>query len=204
MPRTYRLGQRKASADETRSRIIAGARELLLSDDGYRRFTMDAIARHTNVARMTVYYQFASKTGLFEALADDLAARGKIRENIERAFLRADAREGLAKLIDAFVHFWLADAEVMRKLNALSTLDRESHAAERDAWRKQAIDTMMKRAKKERRLTSKAISRGTEALYMLTSFSSCELLAAQGRSERQIAARIRELVGESLGLDLTI
>ena len=129
---------------------------------------------------------------------------GKIRENIERAFLRADAREGLAKLIDAFVHFWLADAEVMRKLNALSTLDRESHAAERDAWRKQAIDTMMKRAKKERRLTSKAISRGTEALYMLTSFSSCELLAAQGRSERQIAARIRELVGESLGLDLTI
>ncbi|MGA7571976.1 MAG: hypothetical protein WBG27_03460 [Candidatus Aquilonibacter sp.] len=54
MPRTYRLGQRKASADETRARIIAGARELLLSDDGYRRFTMDAIARHTNVARMTV------------------------------------------------------------------------------------------------------------------------------------------------------
>ncbi|MGA8839445.1 MAG: hypothetical protein WB491_03030 [Candidatus Aquilonibacter sp.] len=54
MPRTYRLGQRKASADETRARIIAGARELLLSDDGYRRFTMDAIARHTNVARTTV------------------------------------------------------------------------------------------------------------------------------------------------------
>lgn len=165
---------------------------------------MDAIARHTNVARMTVYYQFASKTGLFEALADDLAARGKIRENIEHAFSQPNARGGLAKLIDAFIHFWLADADVMRKLNALSTLDRESHAAERDAWRKQAIATMMKRVQKECRLAQKAVSRGTEALYMLTSFSACDLLAAQGRSERQIAARIRELVGETLGLDLTI
>jgi len=204
MPRSYRLGRRKASADETRARIVTGARELLLSDDGYRRFTMDAIARHTNVARMTVYYQFQSKTGLFEALADDIAERGKIRENIELAFSQSDTRKGLGELISAFVHFWLADTDVMRKLNALSTLDRESHAAERDAWRRKAIETMMGRVQKQYALSRKTVRRGTEALYMLTSFSACEVLASQGRSERDIAARIRELVGETLDLDLTI
>jgi len=204
MPRPYRLGQRKASADETRARIVNGARELLLSDDGYRRFTMDAIARHTNVARMTVYYQFQSKTGLFEALADDIAERGEIRKNIELAFSQADACRGLAQLIGAFVHFWLADADVMRKLNALSTLDRESHAAERDAWRKAAIETMMKRVKKQCDLSQATVRRGTEALHMLTSFSACDVLASQGRSEREIAARVRELTGGALGLDLTI
>ena len=204
MPRPYRLGQRKAATDETRARIIAGAREILLSDDGYRNFTMDAIARHTSVARMTVYYQFRSKTGLFEALADDIAERGKIRENLERAFTHDDPREGLRLLIDAFVHFWIADLDVMRKLNALSTLDRESHAAERDAWRKEAIESMMKRVKKQCDLSQATVRRGTEALYMLTSFSACDILASQGRSEREIAGRIRELTGETLGLDLTI
>jgi AcrR family transcriptional regulator len=203
MPRPYRLGRRKTSADKTRARIIEGARQILLSDDGYRNFTMDAIARHTNVARMTVYNQFQSKTAIFEALADDIAERGKIRENLERAFSRAGAGEALAGLIDAFVHFWLADADVMRKLNALSALDPDSRAAERDARRKEAIENMMARVKKQCRLPSKAVRRGTDALYMLSTFAPCDALAREGVSERQIAARIRDLVGEALGLDLT-
>ncbi|HEY5341475.1 MAG TPA: TetR/AcrR family transcriptional regulator [Candidatus Aquilonibacter sp.] len=203
MPRAYRSGQRKAAADETRARIVAGARDLLLSDDGYRHFTMDAIAKHTNVARMTVYYQFQSKTGLFEALADDLAARGGIRENATRAFSDPDPRTGLRLLIDAFVHFWLAEPDVMRKLNALSMLDADSRAAERDSWRREAIDTMLARLKKRYRLSTATIRKTTDALYMLTAFGPCDALAREGRSERTIAARICELAGDAAGLDLT-
>jgi AcrR family transcriptional regulator len=199
MPRPYRLGQRKVSTDETRARIIAGAREILLSDDGYRNFTMDAIARHTNVARMTVYYQFQSKTGLFEALADDIAERGKIRENLERAFTESDPREGLKLLIEAFVHFWLADLDVMRKLNALSQLDAQSHAAERDAWRIEAIRNMTARVKRHYRLPAASIRRATDALGMLTTFGASEALARAGVAEREIAARVRTLVFETLG-----
>jgi AcrR family transcriptional regulator len=202
VPRPYNLGLRKALTDETRARIVAGAREILLSDDGYRNFTMDSIARRTSVARMTVYYQFQSKTGLFEALADDVAERGKIRENLEQAFTNLDAREGLARLIDAFVHFWLADADMMRKLNAVSELDKQSHAIERDAWRKQAIEQMMGRAKRQHNLGHKAVRRGIDALLMMTTFAACDGLARSGFSEREIAARIRGLTGETLGLDL--
>jgi AcrR family transcriptional regulator len=199
MPRSYRLGQRKASTDETRARIIAGAREILLSDDGYRNFTMDAIARHTNVARMTVYYQFQSKTGLFEALADDIAERGKIRENLQRAFTEPDPREGLKLLIDAFVHFWLADLDVMRKLNALSQLDAQSHAAERDAWRIDAIGNMLARVKRHYRLSPASIRRAADALGMLTTFGASEALARAGIAEREIAGRVRTLVFQALG-----
>lgn len=201
MPRPYRLGQRKAATDETRMRIIAGAREVLLSDDGYRNFTMDTIARHTSVARMTVYYQFQSKTGLFEALADDVAERGKIRENLERAFTRDDPREGLGLLIDAFVHFWLADLDVMRKLNALSELDAHSHAAERDARRIDAIRNIMARVKQRYRLQAASVRRATDALGMLTTFGASDALARSGVSEHDIAARIRALVFQPLGWD---
>jgi AcrR family transcriptional regulator len=199
VPRPYRLGQRKASADETRARIIAGAREILLSDDGYRHFTMDAIARHTNVARMTVYYQFQSKTRLFEALADDIAERGKIQENLAAAFGREDARDGVEALIGAFVHFWLSDADVLRKLRALSELDSESHATERDAWRIDAIRNMLARVKQQYRLATATIRRATDALGMLTTFAAADALARAGVPEREIAARIRALVFQALG-----
>ena len=202
MPRPYRLGQRKASADETRARIVAGARELLMSEDGFKHFTIDAIARRTNVARMTVYYQFQSKAGIFEALADDLAARGKIRENAAAAFMSEDARAGLAKLIDAFVHFWLSDPEVMRKLQALSILDPESSAAERDAWRYEAIENMMTRVRTQYRLPGGAGHRkNVEILYLLTGFASIDGLARRGRSERQIVSAICQAAEAALGVD---
>lgn len=99
MARTYRLGRRKQSVDETRARIIAAARDLLMSDEGFRNFTMDGIARYAGVARMTVYNQFETKTAIYEALADDLAQRGKIRDNVAAAFQTADPAGAIGKLI---------------------------------------------------------------------------------------------------------
>ncbi|MGH9200557.1 MAG: TetR family transcriptional regulator, partial [Vicinamibacterales bacterium] len=59
-PRPYRLGQRATAVAETRSRIVAACRELLMSTDIQTRFSIDAVARQAGVARMTVYYQFGS------------------------------------------------------------------------------------------------------------------------------------------------
>lgn len=200
MPRTYRLGRRKRSAEETRARIIAAARELLMSDDGFRNFTMEGIAREAGVARMTVYNQFENKTAIYEALADELARRGKIRENIEAAFGTADPAGAVGKLIDAFIHFWLSEEDVLGKLAALSQLDPESHAAERDALRLQAIRTMLQRVHKQMRIRStRAFQRNVEALYILTNLSMCQALARAGFSERHIASRIKELASACVG-----
>src|SRR5262249_35010278 len=69
-PRPYRLGQRQAAAEQTRARILAAARELLVASAGFSGFSVEAVARQAGVARMTVYYQFGSKPGLLEALYD--------------------------------------------------------------------------------------------------------------------------------------
>src|ERR671924_654819 len=97
-PRRYRLGQRQAAVDQTRARIIAAARELLLAGGVSSGFSVDAVARQAGVARMTVYYQFGSKRGLLEALFDDLAARGLVGR-LRAAFGCPDPREALTEFI---------------------------------------------------------------------------------------------------------
>ena len=171
-----------------------------MSEDGFRNFTMEAIARQAGVARMTVYNQFETKTAIYEALADDLAQRGKIRDNVAAAFMTADPSGAIGNLIDAFVHFWLSEPDVLGKLAALSQLDPESHAAERDAWRLQAIRTMMERVHKKKKIRgARAYERNVDALYILTNFAMCQALAKAGFSERHIAARIKELASACLG-----
>src|SRR5438876_585864 len=100
-PRPYRSVQRQVAAEQTRARIIAAARELLVASEGFSGFTIDAVARQAGVARMTVYYQFGSKLGLLEALFDDLAARGQMQQ-LAAAFQQPDALVGLAEYIAVF------------------------------------------------------------------------------------------------------
>ena len=89
--RRYELGQRQAVIDESRRRVLDAARELLAGPGGYQAFTVDAVARRADVARATVYYQFRSKTGLLEALCDDLAGSGETSD-LPGAFTEADPR----------------------------------------------------------------------------------------------------------------
>src|SRR5437588_12909697 len=121
-PRPYRLGQRQIATEQTRARILNAARELLLTSDAFSGFSIDAVARQADVARMTVYHQFGSKIGLLEALSDSLAAHGGM-EQLANAFRHKDPLEALEKFITVFSRFWQSDRLVTRRLRALSTLD---------------------------------------------------------------------------------
>src|SRR5579862_5656068 len=105
MPRPYRLGARKASAEETRARVIAAARELLATSASPVGFSVDAVARAADVARMTVYYQFGTKAGLLQAVFDELAAQGGL-ERLPVAFQKGNATEGLDEFISILCRFW--------------------------------------------------------------------------------------------------
>src|SRR5438093_8445964 len=121
-PRPYRLGQRRVAAEQTRTRVIAAARELLTASGGFTGFTIDAVAQPAGVARMTVYYQFGSKAGLLEALFDDLAARGGM-DQLPAAFSRADPLDALAEFIAIFCRFWASERPLIRRLQGLAALD---------------------------------------------------------------------------------
>ena len=55
-PRPYRLGQREGAVEAPRTRILDAARNLLASDADIGSITVDMVAQHAGVARMTVYY----------------------------------------------------------------------------------------------------------------------------------------------------
>src|SRR4051794_40005171 len=117
-PRPYQSSQRQAGGEQTRSRIIIAARDLLSGSGGLPGFTIDAVARQAGVARMTVYYQFGSKLGLLEALFDSLSIRLGA-ERLYEALRRPTARAALLDFIVVFGQLWEADRLIIRRLQGL-------------------------------------------------------------------------------------
>lgn len=184
-PRPYRLGQRQVAADEARTRILAAARDQLAEDTG---FSIDAVARRADVARMTVYYQFSSKRGLLEALFDALAARGGMQQ-LPSAFQKADPTAALNRFIDVFARFWSSDRIVLRRLRAMAALDRELEQVlgERNEGRRNGLRVIVSR------LPARAghIAETVDLLFALTSFENFDVLAGQDRTLEAVAPLIK-------------
>jgi AcrR family transcriptional regulator len=145
-PRPYRAGQRQAASEQTRARIIAAARDLLISPGGYTNFSIETVARQADVARMTVYHHFGSKLGLLEALCDSLASSGGMQE-LATAFQQPEPLAALNRFIEIFGRFWDADRSVLRRLRALAILDPDigQLIQTRDEWRRRGIQVIAQR-----------------------------------------------------------
>jgi AcrR family transcriptional regulator len=192
-PRPYRLGQRQVSTDETRSKILDAARVQLETQSS---FSIDAVARRADVARMTVYYQFGSKRGLLEALFDDLAARGGMR-GMPAAFQQVDPRRALEGLIDVFARFWSSDRLVLRRLRAMAALDPELDEVlrERNEGRRQGLRVIVSRLESQGRDRGKATSDLVDVLFALTSFENFDVLAGPERTPEQVAPLVKRAAG---------
>ena len=72
-----------STTDETRDRILDAAVNLFL-EFGYRRTTIETVARRLGVSRVTVYRYFADKTALFQAvlLRDFLRSANSIEQHL--------------------------------------------------------------------------------------------------------------------------
>jgi AcrR family transcriptional regulator len=200
MPRPYKLGRRAATVEETRNRIIDGARELI-GADGFAAFTMDAVAERAGVARMTVYYQFGSRTGLLEALFDGLASRGLV-ERLRASFGHAEPFEALAAFIAAFVGFWASDRVVIRRLRSLAGLDDEvgSRIQARDARRRDGLRVIIGRfAAQYGRPAPDALDETIDVLHSLTSFETFDALAGSSRSPEDVATLLIRVARSVLG-----
>src|SRR5438876_6232952 len=183
-PRPYRLGQRQAATEQTRTRIISAARELLMTSDGFSTFSIDQVARQADVARMTVYHQFGSKGGLLEALCDALAASGGM-EQLATAFRLPDPLAALDQYLLIFGRFWDTDRLVTRRLRALAALDPdfEQVIQARDERRRQGLRVLVGRiAQQSGRLPPERVDEVVDILYMLLSFESFDTLAGPTRS----------------------
>ena len=191
-PRPYKLGQRQDQIDQSRRRVLDCARTLLGEASSYTAFTVDAVAKQADVARATVYYQFGSKSGLLEAVCDDLAQAGQLSE-LAQAFANPDNAEALAGFVACFGRFWDADRTIMRRLRALAALDPDVAAviAARDQRRRQGLDALVSRG------TGRAVpptgpghDRIVRTLLALTSFETFDTLAAADQALLDVVPEI--------------
>ena len=178
-PRPYRLGKREEVIDQSRRRILDATRELLRDATAYPGLTVDAVARRADVARATVYYQFGSKTGLLEAVCDDLAEAGGMAE-LARVFTNPAPDAAIDGFITAFAGFWAADRIVMRRLRALAALDPDVGAviAARDERRRQGLTVLVGRLPAS---AGAPAEQTVQMLYALTSFETFDTLAGPDR-----------------------
>lgn len=192
--RTYRLGRRQAGADETRARLVAAARRVLMSPSGPSDLGLETVARRAGVTRLTVYHQFGSKTGLLEAVYDDMARRGRIAESLAAAFRQTDALACLDAAVAAFVSFWARERPAIRRLRAMAALDRQfKGATERDERRLAAMHTVVHRVAEQRGQPLGDIPSKAKALSMLTSFEAFDALAGRETPIDQVLAMLRAL-----------
>lgn len=109
------------------TRIVSGfspqLAHCLLAED-FSEFTMDAVERKAGVIRPTVYYQFASKTGLLAELYNYIARRGEM--NRPDIFQKEnDPLRPLHDFVRVFAEFWASDRDVIRRLHGLGAIDSE-------------------------------------------------------------------------------
>jgi AcrR family transcriptional regulator len=202
-PRPYRLGQRQATTEQTRARIITAARELLISNDGFSGFSIDAVARQADVARMTVYHQFGSKIGLLEALCDSLASYGGM-EQLASAFRRPEPHEALDEYISVFGRFWQSDRLVTRRLRGLAALDPdfEQVIRTRDERRRKGLRVIAGRfTERYGRPTPASLDEAVDILYTLISFECFDTLAGPTRSIEEVVPVVQRLARAALGVD---
>ena len=200
-PRPYQLGKRQAEIDEGRRRMIDAARALLAETTSYTAFTLDAVAKRADVARATVYYHFGSKSGLLEALCDDLAASGQMGD-LAQVFTTPDPLEALHGFVAAFARFWAADRIVMRRLRALAHLDPDVGAviAARDDRNRQGLRVLLGRlAERPGGLTpSRDLKALVSVLHTLTSFETFDSLAGPDRTPTEVVPVVVALVDAAL------
>ncbi len=201
-PRPYRLGQRQANTEQTRARILSAARELLMESRGFSGFSLDAVARQADVARMTVYHQFGSKIGLLEALFDSLASHGGM-EQLAGAFQQADPLTALDEYIRVFGRFWSSDRLVTRRIRALAALDPDfEHAVrERDEWRRKGLRVIVGRLAERYGRPAASLEEAVDMLYTLISFECFDTLAGPARSPEEVSPAVQRLAQAALGLD---
>jgi len=128
--RPYHSPARQRQAEETRTRILAAARELFRSA-GYAATTMEAIASSAQVSAKTVEAAFGSKRGVLAALVDPLASVGPPRHLVDQIRAAADPSDRLRLVAELTRHAYEASVPEFELMRSAAAIAPEIAAAAR-------------------------------------------------------------------------
>jgi AcrR family transcriptional regulator len=193
--RPYRQTRRAAATETTRQRILAAARDQLVSGED---FTIEAVAARAEVSRVTVYTQFGGRDALREAVFDHLAETGGL-DAIPSVFAEPDPIEGIGRLIDIFCGFYATHRLVLRRLNALAALavGDGQRPPDRNRRRRQILTVLLSRAVQLPEYCGLDVEPAVGVLQALTSFELYDRLADEV-TETDLARYIRLLASAVL------
>jgi AcrR family transcriptional regulator len=199
-PRSYQLGKRADSIQQTRARILAATRALL-ARDGYPQLPIDEVARRADVARATVYYQFGSKRGLLEAVVADVQRRAG-QQQVDAAVELADPVQGLRRAFELGCRFWATEHPLVRKLSGLAAVDPEIRQVlfRVEQQRLPLLTRLVERLADAGHLAAGCSkSRAVDVLWLLSSFEAFDqLFTARQLPVEEVAGILADLAARSL------
>lgn len=193
--RPYHQIRRAQATEATRQRILAAARDQLVSGDD---FTIEAVATRAGASRVTVYAQFGSRDALREAVYDQLAETGGL-DSIPLAFAEPNPIEGIGRVIDIFCSFYATHRVVLRRLNALAALAAGGgkRPPDRNRRRRDIITVLLSRASELPKYHDLDVEAAAAVLQALTSFEFYDRLADEV-AETDLPRSIRQLASAAL------
>ena len=192
--RPYEQRARAEEAERTRTRIIEAVFERLREAPA-ERVAIDRIARMAGVARSTVYVIFGSRSGLFDAVGRELAARSGYARLVD-AKHQPDARDHLRAGFAAASEMLAANRDIYRALRSMAQLDEQAVGG---AVRRMEEERAAGMARLAGRLAEQGVLRdgvsvddAEQVLWVLTSFESFDsLYTGRGMStDRAVALLI--------------
>ncbi|WP_328475442.1 TetR/AcrR family transcriptional regulator [Actinoplanes sp. NBC_00393] len=176
--RKYDQVVRAEAAQETRRRILEAVGQRL-REVPTEQPSLDQVARLAKVSRSTIYADFGSRAGLFDAFVVDLWERTGLGE-LSRAVASDDARQRLRESIAAASRMKAQDLAIYRVLHAMDRLDPESAGGavqhmEKD--RRAGVEDLAAHLGEQGVLREDlTVEQAADALWVLTSFESLDLL----------------------------
>jgi AcrR family transcriptional regulator len=176
--RRYEQRLRAEAAEETRRRILDAVYDRL-REAPTEPVSVEQVARAARVARSTVYLIFGSRSGLFDAVAQDLLERGGF-DRVVSAIAHPDARETLRRGIRASAEVFAVDRDVRRVLFSMATVDPDAAAGAVQRGEQRRSDGMAylarRLAEQGRLRPDLSVDDAAHILWLMTSFDAFDLL----------------------------
>jgi AcrR family transcriptional regulator len=175
--RPYSLSKRLEQSDRKRAAILAALRSQL-KINGFSGLTLDNLAHQSGVTRQTIYNLFATKTGLLEALFDQIAIEGGM-ERMRSVIEDANPSSMLAGFVEIFSTFWASDRVLLRRVHGIAAIDPEFGAAveARNRRRRFAATRVIEVLERQSGRESADKDQRISILHALTSFELFDALA---------------------------
>jgi AcrR family transcriptional regulator len=197
--RPYSLGKRLERSGQKRTKILSVLRKQLESN-GFANLTLESLARESGVTRQTIYNLFATKSGLLEALFDQIAIEGGM-ERMREVMRMPNPETILPRFIEIFSTFWAKDRMLMRRIHGIAAIDPEFGAVvEARNKRRMFAVTRVIGMLDQRYGAGESVGKDTRIaiLHALTSFEFFDALAGSKGSVDDAAHLLPGIVDRAL------